>query len=126
VSGFRTNNAFTLLRTWLRGELVGKDEHGNRYYRERRRRGSSWRQERRWVVFGGPAEPTDVPPGWVGWLHKRIELPPSEVALPAPRWEQERLPNLTGTDQAYLPPGAIQRGGQRAPSTGDYEAWRPE
>jgi NADH:ubiquinone oxidoreductase subunit len=77
-------------------------------------------------VFKGDVDPTEVPPGWVGWLHKRIELPPSEVPLPAPRWEQERLPNLTGTDGAYLPPGAIQRGGHRAPATGDYEAWRPE
>jgi NADH:ubiquinone oxidoreductase subunit len=126
VSAFRTNSFFTVLRTWLRGELAGEDEHGNRYYRERGRRDGAWRHERRWVLFGGVAEPTEVPPGWVGWLHKRIELAPSKVPLPAPRWEQERLPNLTGTDQAYLPPGAIQRGGQRAPSTGDYEAWRPD
>jgi NADH:ubiquinone oxidoreductase subunit len=39
---------------------------------------------------------------------------------------KERLPNLTGTPAAYLPPGAIERGGQRAPATGDYEAWRPD
>jgi NADH:ubiquinone oxidoreductase subunit len=126
LGGLRSNNFFTLLRTWLRGELVGEDPYGNRYYRERRRGETSWRRERRWVVFNGPAEPTEVPPGWVGWLHKRIELPPSKVPLPAPRWEQDRLPNLTGTDQAYLPPGAIQRGGHRAPATGDYEAWRPD
>ncbi|MEM7025322.1 MAG: NADH-ubiquinone oxidoreductase subunit NDUFA12 family protein, partial [Pseudomonadota bacterium] len=72
------------------------------------------------------AEPSEVPPGWVGWLHKRFEAPPSEVPLPGPRWEEDRLPNLTGTGQAYMPPGAIQRGGHRDPSTGDYEAWRPE
>ncbi len=49
-----------------------------------------------------------MPPGWVGWLHKRIEKPPSEQPLPVPKWEKEPpLPNLTGTDAAYLPPGAI-------------------
>jgi NADH:ubiquinone oxidoreductase subunit len=117
VSALWTNHFFTILRTWLRGELVGEDEQGNRYYRERARGETSWRRERRWVLFKRTADPTEVPPGWVGWLHKRIELPPSKVPL---------LPNLTGTDQAYLPPGAIQRGGQRAPATGDYEAWRPE
>jgi NADH:ubiquinone oxidoreductase subunit len=85
-----------------------------------------WRRERRWVVFARDADPTRVPPGWVGWLHKRLEKPPSEQPLPAPSWEKERLPNLTGTEAAYLPPGALQRGGQRAPATGDYEAWRPE
>ena len=119
------NSFFTMLQTWLKGELVGEDEYGNRYYRERGATGS-WRHERRWVVYARAVEPTLVPPGWVGWLHKRIELPPSEQPLPAPKWEREPLPNLTGTDGAYLPPGALQRGGRRAPATGDYEAWRPE
>jgi NADH:ubiquinone oxidoreductase subunit len=120
----KANSFFTMLQTWLGGELVGEDEHGNRYYRERR--APAWRKERRWVVFSRDADPTRVPTGWVGWLHKRIEKAPSEQPLPAPCWEKERLPNLTGTPGAYLPPGAIERGGHRAPATGDYEAWRPE
>jgi NADH:ubiquinone oxidoreductase subunit len=125
----KANSFFTMLRTWLQGELVGEDEYGNRYYRQRGRSdggGSAWRKERRWVVFARDDDPTLVPPGWVGWLHRRFEKPPSEQPLPAPRWEKERLPNLTGTPAAYLPPGAIQRGGRRPPATGDYEAWRPE
>jgi NADH:ubiquinone oxidoreductase subunit len=121
----RANSLFTMLQTWLRGELVGVDEYGNRYYRERGQNGP-WRRQRRWVVYAKAAEPTLVPPGWVGWLHRRIEKAPSEIPLPAAKWETEPLPNLTGTPAAYLPPGAIQRGGQRAPATGDYEAWRPE
>jgi NADH:ubiquinone oxidoreductase subunit len=120
----KTNSFFTMLQTWLGGELVGTDEHGNRYYRERGARG--WRKERRWVVFSRDADPTLVPTGWVGWLHKRIEKAPSEQPLPEARWEKERLPNLTGTPGAYLPPGALERGGHRAPATGDYEAWRPD
>ena len=120
----KANSFFTMLRTWLRGEPVGVDEYGNRYYRERG--APSWRKERRWVVFRRDADPTRVPTGWVGWLHKRIEQAPSEHPLPSPRWEKARLPNLTGTPGAYLPPGAIERGGHRAPATGDYEAWRPE
>jgi NADH:ubiquinone oxidoreductase subunit len=126
LKGLATNSLFTMLRTWVRGERVGVDEHGNRYYRERGGGRTPWRHERRWVVFAHDADPTRVPPGWVGWLHKRFEKPPSELPLPAPPWGKERLPNLTGTEQAYLPPGALQRGGQRAPATGDYEAWRPE
>ena len=122
----RANNFYTVLRTWLRGELVGVDDSGNRYYRERGRRAAARRKERRWVVFSRDADPTRVPTGWVGWLHGRILEPPSEHPLPAPSWVKERLPNLTGTPGAYLPPGAIERGGQRAPATGDYEAWRPD
>lgn len=124
MSGWRTNNAFTLIRTWLHGELVGEDEHGNRYYRERR--SADGTRRRRWVVFAGPADATAVPPGWDGWLHHKFDQPPSEVPLRAKPWEEERLPNPTGTEAAYLPPGAVQRGGQRAPATGDYEAWRPD
>ena len=34
--------------------------------------------------------------------------------------------NATGTPAAYRPAGALERGGARAPATGDYEAWQPE
>ena len=45
----------TRLYTWLRGELVGSDEFGNRYYREKgakalRRGGGLESRERRWVL----------------------------------------------------------------------------
>lgn len=124
MAGWRTNNAFTMIRTWLHGERVGEDEHGNRYYRERGR--ARGRRERRWVVFAGTADATAVPPGWNGWLQSKFDKPPSEAPLAAKPWEEERLPNATGTAGAYLPPGAVQRGGHRAPATGDYESWRPE
>ena len=32
---------------------------------------------------------------------------------------------MTGTNRAYLPAGALERGGNRAAATGDYEAWSP-
>jgi len=124
LSGLKTNSLFTMLRTWLRGELVGTDAYGNQYFRERGAK--PWRKERRWVVYEVDVEPTEVPPGWVGWLNRRIEHAPSEQPLTAPSWEKERLPNMTGSDAAYLPRGAVQRGGHRAAATGDYEAWRPE
>ena len=127
---FGTNSFFTLFHTWRKGELVGEDAYGNRYYREKGsrtgRRASDARRERRWVVFSGEVEPTRVPPGWVGWLHGRIKDAPSDTPLAAPSFEREPLPNLTGTTEAYLPPGAMQRGGVRSEATGDYEAWRPE
>lgn len=118
------NSFFTVLKTRMHGQLVGEDQYGNRYYRRTTGRGR-WRDEERWVVFSRQSEPTEVPPGWVGWLHKRFELPPSERPLPAPSWEKERLPIMTGTDHAYRPAGSLERGGKRAPATGDYEAWTP-
>ena len=119
------NNLGTHLFTKRHGELVGEDEFGNRYYRERGAK--SWRQERRWVVYAGDAEPegSTVPAGWNAWLHRNLEHAPSERPLQVKRWEKPHLPNLTGTTAAYVPPGHESRGGRRAPATGDYEAWRP-
>jgi NADH:ubiquinone oxidoreductase subunit len=125
LSVFGTNSFFTMLRTWMSGDFVGEDAYGNRYYREKGKP-QPGRRPRRWVVFSKEAEPTRVPPGWVGWLHGRIHEPPTEEPLPTPVFEKEPMPNLTGTGEAYLPPGSLQRGGTRAPATGDYEAWRPE
>jgi NADH:ubiquinone oxidoreductase subunit len=117
--------------TWLNGELVGTDQFGNRYYRERRRRklrpgGGFNSRERRWVVYNGEPEASRVPPLWHGWLHHTIDEVPSAASPPAYPWQKEHVGNLTGTPLAYRPPGSVLRGGHRAPATGDYEPWRPE
>jgi NADH:ubiquinone oxidoreductase subunit len=114
----------TRLYTWFKGELVGRDGYGNRYYREKGVADGRWR--RRWVVYKGRPEASKVPPDWHGWLHRTVAEPPSVAPMPEQPWEKEHLPNLTGTRARYLPPGHILRGGKRAPATGDYEAWRPE
>jgi NADH:ubiquinone oxidoreductase subunit len=121
----RANTLGTYLLTRFSGEFVGTDELGSKYYRMKRPGG--WRSERRWVVYGPDVEieGSMVPPGWQGWLNHSREKSPSEEPLPTKRWEKEHQPNLSGSALAYLPPGHERRGGQRAPATGDYEAWRP-
>ncbi|GGF31595.1 NADH dehydrogenase [Aliidongia dinghuensis] len=119
----------TLLFTWLRGEQVGTDAAGNKYYREKGGRkivkgGGMESRERRWVVYHGIVEASKVPPEWHGWLHHTTdERPPAD--LEKRPWQKEHLPNLTGTTLAYHPPGSVVRGGHRARATGDYEAWTP-
>jgi NADH:ubiquinone oxidoreductase subunit len=119
----------TLLFTWLRGEQVGTDGSGNKYYREKGGRkvvkgGGMESRERRWVIYDGIVEASKVPPEWHGWLHHMTdELPPSD--LKKRPWQKEHLPNLTGTTLAYHPPGSVVRGGHRAAATGDYEPWTP-
>ena len=79
---------------------------------------------RRWVIYQGANDASRVPPAWFGWLHHQTDVVPTE--LPAPRpWVKEPVPNLTGTAAAYRPVGALERGGNRAAATGDYEAWSP-
>jgi NADH:ubiquinone oxidoreductase subunit len=51
---------------------------------------------------------------------------PSRALPPPRRWQKEGMANMTGTAQAYRPPGALEKGGHRAAATGDYEAWAPE
>lgn len=117
-------NAITRLITWMRGEFVGEDEFGNRYYRDKTTPASGRR--RRWVVYsGGDDEATRVPPMHHAWLHYTIQDFP-DANRPRRAWEKPHLPNLTGTPEAYRPPGHTLRGGHRDRATGDYEAWTPE
>lgn len=113
----------TKLFTWLRGELVGTDAGGNRYYRDRKARPGT--RERRWVLYKDVAEASLVPAEWHGWLHNRTDEPPPADGRPKRPWQKDHVPNLTGTPAAYRPPGHFLAGGARARTTGDYEPWRP-
>ncbi len=104
------------------GEKVGEDAAGNTYFRGKKQRHG---RERRWVIYQGSNDSSRVPAEWHGWLHHSYDEIP-ESHLPPPRiWEADYTPNATGTVQAYRPSGALERGGKRAASTGDYEAWSP-
>jgi len=115
-------NLGTRLFTLFRGEPVGTDSQGNRYYRDRARRAGQ--RERRWVLYNGEAEASRVPPEWHAWLHHTMDAVPTAAAQ-KPAWQREHVPNRTGTPDAYRPPGDLARGGVRPPATGDYEPWRP-
>ncbi len=109
------------LVTSLTGQLVGKDAAGNVYYQGKSVRPSGRR--RRWVMYAGEAEASTVPPEWHAWLHYTTDEPIPETVRRA--WQKPHQPNLTGTPLGYRPPGSDYMGGQRAPATGDYEAWTP-
>lgn len=116
--------AFLKWKTRRRGEEVGTDTAGNRYYRERNP--SKGQTARRWVVFnGGESEASRVPPEWHGWLHYQTDVVPTGKTPYQQPWQKPHVPNLTGTAQAYKPPGSVERGGQRSRATGDYEPWVP-
>ena len=101
---------------WRKGVYVGADEAGNRYYRERK-------GQRRWVIYNGLADPSAIPPGWYAWMHHRGDEPPAPYQ---PRdWEKPHEANLTGTAEAYRPPGSILGSAPRTPGESDYEPWTP-
>lgn len=112
----------TRLFTLFHGRLVGRDDTGNRYYEERRPRVGAIRA-RRWVLFAGTTEASDVPAEWHAWLHYTTDAPlPGTTRRP---WQKPHLPNATGTPSGYRPPGHDYSGGQRPLTAGDYEAWTP-
>ena len=112
--------------TWLftkrRGELVGTDGEGNRYYLDKRI--IPGLRRKRWVIYNGVAEASRVPPEWHGWLHHTTDVLPTAGGEPRQSWQKEHVPNLTGTDHAYRPPGhsSLATGDKPKPP---YEAWRP-
>lgn len=119
----------TSIFTSVHGEQVGEDAAGNLYYRSKNkpvRAAGQPPRERRWVIYKGANDASNVPAEWHGWLHHSYDEVP-ESHLPPPRiWEKDFTPNLTGTPRAYRPAGALERGGHRAAATGDYEAWTPD
>ena len=108
----------TRLTTRAIGREVGRDGAGNIYYTSAK--------GRRWVIYNGEPEASRVPPEWYLWLHKSVDMLPSEPPLRPRVWEKPWVPNLTGTASAHAPSGSLAVTGKRARATGDYEAWSPE
>ena len=116
----------TLVYTSRHGEKVGEDEFGNVYYRSR---GGALDPalgiERRWVIYNGQSEASMIPPGWNGWIHHTVDVPPSAETYAPREWQRPHMGNPTGTPAAIRPSGSTLRGGHRQPTGGDYEAWTP-
>ena len=115
----------TRFTIWKQGRFIGEDEFGNRYY-EQVRGHSPLDGPRRWVTYRKLSESSQIPADWHGWMHHTVKDPPT-VARPAARsWQKPHLMNMTGTSQAYRPPGSILTPESRAKATGDYTAWKPD
>jgi NADH:ubiquinone oxidoreductase subunit len=117
----------TLFHTHRHGELVGHDEFGNAYYRSKGGKiDPALGFERRWVIYNGISEASMTPPGWNGWLHHTVDVPPSEEDYKPYAWELPHMGNPTGTPAAIRPKGSVLRPRpDRQPTGGDYEAWSP-
>jgi NADH:ubiquinone oxidoreductase subunit len=120
-SGNSLGMRWTLSRS--KAEQVGKDGFGNTYWRApETMKGYG---ERRYVIYGGEADTSTIPPEWHAWIHHVVDTPPS-ASDPAPReWQKPHRPNMTGSADAYRPSGSTLADGQRPKATGDYEAWTP-
>lgn len=102
-----------------KGRFIAEDSAGNRYYESKKQ------PRRRWVIYPGGNDASNVPAEWHGWLHQTVEDVPDQSLPPAHEWEAEYSANMTGTGSAYRPAGALETGRKRARASGDYEAWSP-
>lgn len=103
--------------TWRNGVKVGEDGAGNLFYQSKD-------GARRWVIYKAEAEASQISPEWHGWLHHTWNEPPTEAPLPHKVWEKPHKPNLTGTSEAYVPAGSLNR--VQHVARRDYDAWQPE
>ncbi|KAG5333879.1 NDUAC dehydrogenase, partial [Acromyrmex charruanus] len=99
------------------GTLVGEDKYGNRYYENN----MHFIGRNRWVIYADKVglnyDGSQVPPEWFGWLHYKTDLPPHEdPSRPKYKWMMDHQPNMSGTDQAYMPYSTTRP---------KIEPWRP-
>ena len=74
----------TLLKTFFTGTLVGKDEFGNKYYKNKR--------NERWVIYSSEIEATKITSDWYLWIHHKIDKIPDIKELKY-SWKKKHLDN---------------------------------
>lgn len=100
----------TFLQTLFYGNMVGKDQYGNKYYQNRN-------ASKRWVIYNGTVDASSIPPEWHSWLHKIINTLPAQVNFNNFKWQKNHKKNLTGTKNAYVPNHAKEL---------PYKRWQPK
>ena len=84
----------TYLKTLFFGKYVGKDEFGNKYYKNKK--------DERWVVYAGNIEATKITSDWYLWIHHTIDKIP-DYNQKKFSWQKKHLENKTGTKDSYKP-----------------------
>ena len=84
----------TLLKTLFTGKYVGKDQSGNKYYKNK--------FDERWVIYSGAIDASKIPTEWYLWMHHTNDKIPSQDEKKY-TWQKKHLENKTGTKEAYKP-----------------------
>ena len=84
----------TFLKTLFTGIYVGKDEFGNKYYKNK--------NDQRWVIYYKNVEATKITSDWYLWIHHTIDKIPQETDKKY-IWQKKHLENKTGTSGRHNP-----------------------
>ncbi len=85
----------TFLKTLFYGIYVGKDQAGNKYYKNKR--------NERWVVYFNNIEATKITSDWYLWMHHTIDKIPEEKNKERYSWQKDHLENQTGSKNSHKP-----------------------
>ncbi|CAL4088208.1 unnamed protein product, partial [Meganyctiphanes norvegica] len=85
------------------GTVIGTDAHGNIY----RQNNNYLYGRNRWVEYapavGMDYEGSMVPAEWYGWLHYKVDEPPTTKAPTDYSWQSGHEFNVSGTPKAFIP-----------------------
>ena len=84
----------TFFKTLFFGKYVGKDEFGNKYYKNK--------QDERWVIYSNNIEATKITSDWFMWMHHTVNKIPEKNEKKY-LWQKKHLENKTGFEDAYKP-----------------------
>ena len=84
----------TFLKTLFFGKYMGKDEFGNKYYKNKK--------DERWVIYSNNIEPTQITSDWFMWIHHTINNIPNKNDKKY-IWQKNHLENQTGSKNDYKP-----------------------
>ncbi len=100
----------TFLKTIFLGKYVGKDEYGNKYYKNK--------LDERWVIYSNNIEATKITSDWFLWMHHTIDKIPNNNEKKY-IWQKNHLENKTGTKDSYKPIKIEKNGTKKK-----YETWK--
>ena len=103
----------TFIYTLFIGNYVGKDEFGNKYY--------SNSKKKRWVIYKKNIESSKIPPLWHSWIHNLTRSVPSDN-IKKYSWQKDHQENLTGTKNAHKPEGSLSTNVIK--DMKKYESWK--
>tara|TARA_B100001248_G_scaffold237581_1_gene201644 strand:- start:2662 stop:3009 length:348 start_codon:yes stop_codon:yes gene_type:complete len=101
----------TFLKTLFTGTYVGKDDYGNKYYKNK--------NDERWVIYANKVEATRITSDWYLWIHHTINKVPNDDSLKKYKWQKNHSENKTGSPESHKPTKIKKNNNQKK-----YEAWK--
>ena len=75
----------TFVYTLFFGKLVGKDQSGNKYYKNKK--------GKRWVIYKGEINASKINSDWFAWIHHIDDKTPLEKKIQKFSWQKPHKDN---------------------------------